>query len=103
MSSEPEHPIENLLRASAKKRREEAGAPLELHPATRRLLHGEVSRQFSKSRFAPKVSSPRFARLWPRFAWGIAAFAILSAVCLLLLPGGRKETTLAQMEQPDRL
>ena len=35
---EPERPIEKLLRAWAKKRREDAGADLELHPADRRLL-----------------------------------------------------------------
>jgi hypothetical protein len=33
MANEPERPIEKLLRAAAKKRREEAGAPFELHSA----------------------------------------------------------------------
>ena len=41
-----ERPIEKLLRRYARKRHDEAGTPLELHPATRRLLQGEVSRQF---------------------------------------------------------
>ncbi len=41
-------PIEKLLRRYAEKRRDEAGAPLELHPASRRLLQGEVSRQFPR-------------------------------------------------------
>jgi hypothetical protein len=41
---EPERNIEKLLRAYAKKRRAQAGDPLELHPATRRLLQGEIAR-----------------------------------------------------------
>ena len=47
---EPERHIEKLLRGYAKKRREESGAPLELHPATRRLLQGEVARRASRKR-----------------------------------------------------
>jgi len=41
---EPERNIEKLLRAYAKKRRAQAGDPLELHPTTRRLLQGEITR-----------------------------------------------------------
>ena len=46
---EPERDIEKTLRAYAKKRREEAGAPAEMHPATRRLLQGEVARLRGKA------------------------------------------------------
>jgi len=45
---EPERNIEKLLRAYAKKRRAQAGDPLELHPATRRLLQGEITRTAPK-------------------------------------------------------
>jgi hypothetical protein len=45
---EPERNIEKLLRAYAKKRRAQAGDPLELHPATRRLLQGEIARHAPK-------------------------------------------------------
>jgi len=48
MANEPERPIETLLHAAAKKRRDEAGAPFELHPADRRVLQGEVARRFAK-------------------------------------------------------
>ena len=41
---EPEREIEKQLRAYAKERREQAGAPIELHPATRKLLQGEAAR-----------------------------------------------------------
>jgi len=40
---EPERKIEKLLRAYAKKRRAEAGDPLKLHPANRRLLQDEAA------------------------------------------------------------
>ena len=49
---EPERPIEKLLRDAGKKRRDDAGAPFELHPAARRLLQGEVAQRFGKARFA---------------------------------------------------
>jgi hypothetical protein len=45
---EPERKIEKLLRAYAKKRRAQAGDPLKLHPATRRLLQGEIARNTPK-------------------------------------------------------
>jgi hypothetical protein len=45
---EPERKIEKLLRAYAKKRRAQAGDPLALHPATRRLLQGEITRNAPK-------------------------------------------------------
>jgi hypothetical protein len=42
---EPERRIEKWLRAFAKKRREQAGAPMELRPATRQHLQREIARQ----------------------------------------------------------
>ena len=42
---EPERKIEKLLRAYADKRRAEAGDPLTLHPANRRILQGEAARR----------------------------------------------------------
>jgi hypothetical protein len=44
---ESERKIEKLLRAYAKNRRSQAGDPLKLHPATRRLLQAEVARRKS--------------------------------------------------------
>ena len=42
---EPERKIEKLLRAYAQKRRAEAGNPLTLHPANRRILQDEARRR----------------------------------------------------------
>jgi len=81
---EPERNIEKLLRAFAKKRRDQAGAPLELHPATRRLLQSEAARQGSKTGgrgFFLNV----FSLLRPRLALiACTAVAALVGVALLL-------------------
>ena len=105
MANEPERPIEKLLRAAAKKRRDEAGAPLELHPATRRLLQGEVARTFAKPGRGPRSFSEALGQLWPRFAWGVAIFAVLvvAGYALLPVPGkGKSEALLARNEPMSR-
>ncbi|HOX55934.1 MAG TPA: hypothetical protein P5205_03360 [Candidatus Paceibacterota bacterium] len=86
MANEPVRPIERLLQAAAKKRRDEAGAPFELHPATRRLLQGEVTRQFAKARPEARPTLPLLARLWPRCAWAMGIFAVLAVAVWLSLP-----------------
>jgi hypothetical protein len=102
MSNEPERPIEKLLRAAAQKRRDEAGAPLELHPATRRLLQGEVARQLAKPERAARSFPQLLARLWPRFALGVALFAVLVVAARLLvpMPGKDKSEALLAKNEP---
>ena len=86
-----ERPIEKLLRRYAKQRRADAGAPVELHPATRRLLHGEIGRQMAGERrqtggerqSADSGSSPRGLQpVWknwlPRLAWAVPLFGLLA-------------------------
>ena len=83
---EPEREIEKLLRAYVRKRRADAGDPLKLHPATRRLLQGEAARQ------APKPETEEvsvsfwqlFRQQWV-FLLGFALMIFLGAT--LLLPG----------------
>src|SRR5207249_10559526 len=88
---EPERPIEKTLRACAKARSEDAGPPLELHPATRRLLHGEVARKYgSRPPEAGRVSS-LFARLRPRLALGVGLAVIAAVLAWQFLPATRKE------------
>ena len=102
MANEPERPIEQLLRAAAKKRREEAGAPFELHAADRRLLQGEVARQFARGQAEPRASLPLLVRLWPRLAWAAAIFAVLVVGVSLLVPGPARlgrERMLAGVEE----
>jgi hypothetical protein len=101
MANEPERPIEKLLRAAAKKRRDDAGAPFELHPATRRLLQGEVAQNFAKAQRQTRSFSEVLSQLWPRFAWGGAIFAVLAVTVYVLLPEpgkGKQEALLAKNE-----
>ena len=100
MASDPERPIEKLLRSCAEKRREEAGAPLELHPATRRLLQGEVARQFPKPASQAGATQSFLGRFWPRLAWGLAGAAALAAVILVLVPARTEKPELLARNEP---
>ena len=105
MANEPEHPVEKLLRAAAKKRRHEAGAPLELHPATRRLLQGEVARTFAKPTRESRSFIETLGQLWPRIAGGIAIFALLVLAGYMLLPvpdKSKREALMAKNEPMPR-
>jgi hypothetical protein len=84
MSTEPQRDIEKTLKAYADRRREEAGAPLELHPATRRLLQGEAARLGPK----PKERAGFWSNLVATFRSRVASTAILlllAGVCVALL------------------
>ena len=81
---EPEREIEKLLRAYVRKRRADAGDPLKLHPATRRLLQGEAARHAPK----PETEEVSFT-FWQLFRqqWvfllGFALMIFLGATLLL--------------------
>jgi hypothetical protein len=62
-----ERDIEKLLRAAAERRQKDAGLPLELHPADRRLLHQEIARRFGQSKSAP-TQGLWLGRAWPKLA-----------------------------------
>ncbi|HWW02830.1 MAG TPA: hypothetical protein VNZ64_24235 [Candidatus Acidoferrum sp.] len=85
MATDPERPIEKLLRACADKRREEAGAPLELHPATRRLLQDEAARRYAKPALQPGPIGVWLSHLWPRLALGVAGVAAVAAIVLVVI------------------
>ncbi|HEX4645255.1 MAG TPA: hypothetical protein VH598_06565 [Verrucomicrobiae bacterium] len=85
MPTEPEREIEKQLRAFAKERREQAGAPLEMHPATRRLLQAEAARLKGKSA-GPSAVWSWLPVLWPRLAFGASIAAALMLACWLMLP-----------------
>ena len=91
MANEPERPIEKLLRAAAKKRRDDAGAPFELHPADRRLLQGEVARKFAQPERESRSFAELLGQLWPRFAGGVAILAVLALAVRVLLPVPRND------------
>ena len=80
--------IEKTLQAYAQKRREQAGGPLELHPATRRLLQGEAARAAPR---AP-VRAGFWAEVWMAFRQRLAIvsmFAVLAVASAWLFWPGR--------------
>ena len=85
MSTEPNDRTDEMLKAYARRRREQAGPSFELHPATRNLLQAEVTRTLEKA--APKAKQgPAWLQVWrPRLAWVscIAAAMVLGAFILL--------------------
>src|ERR1043166_1077169 len=99
MPSEPDKPIEQLLKKYAEKRRQDAGAPVEMHPATRRLLQGEVARQ----RRTAGAGNGSFLKLllgsWPRFAFAGSAVALLTLIIWLSVPKSEPTRQLARAEK----
>ena len=87
---EPERKIEKLLRAFAKKRQADAGDAIKLHPATRRLLQGEVARRLSKPRAG---TLPLWQLLRKRWAVGLGFALVLCLGAALFWPTLRQPTT----------
>jgi hypothetical protein len=85
-----ERPIEKLLRHYAKKRRADAGERLEMHPATRRLLQGEVARQYPGTRRERYWRASWFSRWKSGLAYAACALAIVAVSVPLLLQSFRK-------------
>jgi hypothetical protein len=81
---DPERPIEKLLRQAAQARRTQAGAPQELHPATRRMLQGELARKYAAG--ARRERRSFFELFMPRLAWGAALIVGLGLAASLMLP-----------------
>ena len=101
MPSEPDQtPIEGLLKSYAKKRAEVAGGAAELHPATRRLLQGEVAKLRQEAQAAGERSWLQWLILfWPRLATASAILVMLVTGVWLLLPDSHPSpTTLARNE-----
>src|SRR5437588_5811213 len=91
MPNDPERPIEKVLRACARHRGESAGPPLELHPANRRLLQGEVVRRFGRPTGAERSFLSVWLRLWPGLGWSLATLTALGLAAVLMLPSSTRE------------
>ena len=81
MPSESDNKIEELLKAYAKKRRQEAGTPFDLHPATRNLLQGEIARNYPKPGKEAFSFIQLLVRFWPRLAF--AAVLVVAMVATI--------------------
>src|SRR6266699_1883911 len=96
MPSEPENKMEELLKAYAKKRREEAGAPFEIHPATRNLLQAEVARRQPASATEALSFLQILGKLWPGLAVAASIVVVLGIVIWISNPKSASEQQLAQ-------
>ena len=84
MADEPKHKMDDALKAYARKRREQAGAPLEMHPATRRLLQGEVRRL--RGQRGSAASDGGWLRFLPRLGFALSIAIVLAVVFWSLRP-----------------
>jgi hypothetical protein len=96
MASEPNPKVDELLKAYAKKRRDQAGAPFELHSATRNLLQAEVARHRGKSADSKPVWLRSFMLHWPRFALSACILAV--AVVGAVLWSGERQSKRAELQ-----
>ncbi len=105
MATEPERPIEKLLRACAKKRRDELPEPpgLELHPATRRLLQGEVARRFGRGGTQPGSLLRRIMLFRLGLVEGLVIIALMAVVASIMLPSLAKSKGKATLAMNRRL
>jgi hypothetical protein len=69
--------MDELLRAYAKKRREQGEPPLQMHPATRKLLQDEVKRTLVAAPAAPR-------RSWRTLRWPLAAMGVGFAALMVM-------------------
>jgi len=93
-----ERPIEKLLRRFAKKRRDEAGAPAELHPANRRLLQAEVVRQFPRAQGRTGWWAELSLLLNRKLAYAVAIVAVVGIGTLLIRPPKQEPMGLAALD-----
>ena len=78
MSNEPPNNADELLKAYARQRQVDGGDPLELHPATRRMLQGEVTRTLTGGSRRTAEDAERTVPLWRRYLFvGSTAVAVL--------------------------
>ncbi len=90
LSPEPNSKMDELLKAYAKKRREQAEPSAQMHPATRKLLQDEVKRTLGAPLLPPRQNWQKWR--WPLLAFGggfaalLVMFAVINAQMRQLLP-----------------
>ena len=98
MAPEPQRDLEQALLAYKQRRREQAGPPLDLHPATRKMLQSEAARTASRPLLTSEEAAKNFVRSFvmsnqqpgffarhkQRVIWGGAMFACLAVVLAVL-------------------
>jgi hypothetical protein len=102
MPSEPDKKMDDLVRTYARKRREDAGESLEMHPATRRLLQAEAAK------LRPSEATPQrtlwtwlFLR-WPRVAFAVGLFVLLAVAVWKGIPDRGQSSLFAKRDEMAR-
>ena len=102
MPSEPDKKMDDLLRTYARKRREDAGESLEMHPATRRLLQAEAAK------LRPSETTPQrtlwtwlFVR-WPRVAFAVGLLVLLAVAVWNGIPDRGQSSLFAKRDEMAR-
>jgi len=96
MPQEPDRKIEELLKAYGKKRREDVGAPLEMHAATRKLLQAEVAHLRPKPASGSASWFQLLIQFWPRIGFAVSIVIALGVVVWMLGLENRRSTEFAQ-------
>lgn len=104
MASEPNNPgAEEQLKRYAQERRKDA--PGAIHPATRRMLQGEVTRVYGTRDESASAGWRRWM-VTPSFAWGVACVAMLGISIFVLqrpIPQKTVEDTAAPPAEAPKL
>lgn len=100
MPSEPDNKMDDLLKTYAKKRRDEAGAPLEMHAATRRMLQAEAAKLRPVSAPASGSWLDALRIFWPRVAFAAGILFVAGIVAITFLqPANEKQNEMQFAKQ----
>ncbi len=91
------HKADELLKAYADKRRQDAGQPLELHPATRRLLQAEAARLRPSSGQRGYSWREMLVMFWPRMAFAAVLVVVMTAITVAVFQEPPELARLAQV------
>ena len=94
-----ERPIEKLLRRYAQKRRDEAGAPAELHPANRRALQAEVTQQYPQVQRRGGWWAGLSLLMSRKLAYAVAAVAVIGVSALIVRSPKSQPVGLAALDK----
>lgn len=89
MAQEPNNQMDDLLKGYAKQRRQQAGEPFAMHPATRRMLRDEVARTLGRQAAPSRWDMLRL--WWPRLALGGASAAIVAVAAVVVMQQAAKK------------
>jgi hypothetical protein len=96
MPDEPNRKMDELLKSYAKKRRADAGAPLELHPATRRMFQSEAARLRPERTPASSRRIHSLKRFWPIIGFSVSILVALGLMSRSIIQRTPREARFAR-------